>query len=57
MVGSPTLEFKGLILDKKGRRKICLFLRKNLICDFSRANQMPLTDQITEITPTVRTYI
>ena len=29
----------------------------NPICDFSRSNQMPSTDQRTYIAPSVRTYI
>ena len=38
------------------RRKIDLFGEKSPICDYSRSDQMPLTDQITEIAPYVRTY-
>ena len=30
---------------------------KNLICDCSRSNQIPLADQITDIVPYVRIYI
>ena len=34
----------------------CIFSLKNPICGCSRSNQMPITDQITEIAPYVRTY-
>ena len=50
-----------LILDGKSRhvaqvwRKNGLF-GKNKVCDYSRTKQMPYTDQITDITPHVRTY-
>ena len=33
------------------------FRRKNPICDCSRSNEMPSTDQITEVAPYVRTYL
>ena len=42
------LVFHGKIARRKENRK------KNLICACSRYNQMPYTDQITEITPYVR---
>ena len=40
------------------RMKANMFLlRKNSICDCSRYDQMPLTDQITEIAPYLRMLI
>ena len=36
--------------------KIGLFGEKNLICACSKSNQMPYTDQITEIASSVHTY-
>ena len=35
--------------DAQAWRKIGLFKRKNPICDYPRSDQMPYTDQITDI--------
>ena len=37
-------------------RKIGLFGEINPICDYFRSDRMPLTDQITNIAPYLRTY-
>ena len=52
----------ALILDgnlehvAQARRIIGLFVGKNPICDCSRSDRIPQTEQITEIVPYVRVY-
>ena len=38
------------------QKKLGLFREKKSICDYSRSNQMPKTDQLTEIAPYVPIY-
>ena len=44
-------EVHGYSLDDNQRRKEGLFWAKNPICDCSRTNQMPYTNQITKMAP------
>ena len=52
-----------LILDGNSEHNAHAFKKnrsfriKNPICDYSRSDKIPETDQITEIAPYVRTYV
>ena len=41
---------------RKHERKYVFYDKKNPNCDFTRSNQMPETDQLTEIDLYMRTY-
>ena len=45
-----------LILDGNSDNGLHVW-KKSRICEFSRPNQMPLTNEKTEIAPDVRTYL